>query len=46
LSKLILFGERLLRCALGECILHHQHERNHQGKDNVILFPLSPDRIG
>jgi hypothetical protein len=43
---LILFGERSLRRALGEYILYHQHERNHQGKDNVILFPLSPDRIG
>jgi putative transposase len=46
LSKLILFGGRSLRYALDEYILHHQHERNHQGKDNVILFPLSADRVG
>jgi putative transposase len=38
LSKLILFGERSLRRAL-ECYLVHYHaERNHQGKNNVLLF--------
>jgi hypothetical protein len=38
LSKLILFGERSLRRAL-ECSLVHYHaERNHQGKNNVLLF--------
>ena len=46
LSKLILFGERSLRHCLDDYILHHQHERNHQGKGNVVLFPLSEDRIG
>ena len=46
LSKLILFGERSLRHSLDHYILHHQHERNHQGKDNIVLFPSEQDRIG
>ena len=45
LSKLILFGESSLRHALDKYVRHHQHERNHQGKGNVILFPLPEDRI-
>jgi transposase InsO family protein len=40
LDQLILFGERSLRHALDEHLAHHQHERNHQGLDNVIPFPL------
>jgi Homeodomain-like domain len=39
LSKLILFGERSLRRALSEYVLHFHSERNHQGKGNVLLFP-------
>ena len=39
LSKLILFGEEALRRGLNECVSHFHEERNHQGKDNVILFP-------
>ena len=39
LSKLILFGENSLRHALKEYVAHHHHERNHQGKDNLLLFP-------
>jgi putative transposase len=39
LSKLILFGEASLRRALTEDIAHHHFERNHQGKDNLLLFP-------
>ncbi len=39
LSKLILFGERSLRHALKEYVVHHHHERNHQGRDNLLLFP-------
>jgi putative transposase len=38
LSKVILFGERSLRRALSEYVEHHHAERNHQGKDNVLLF--------
>jgi putative transposase len=39
LSKLILFGETSLRRALSEYLIHYHAERNHQGKDNVLLFP-------
>jgi putative transposase len=39
LSKVILFGERSLRHALTEFVEHYHCERNHQGKDNVLLFP-------
>src|SRR5881227_1260224 len=39
LSKVILFGERSLRRALGEYVEHFHAERNHQGKGNVLLFP-------
>jgi len=40
LSKIILFGERSLRRALGEYVARYHAERNHQGKSNVLLFPL------
>ncbi|MGB7845184.1 MAG: helix-turn-helix domain-containing protein [Candidatus Acidiferrum sp.] len=40
LSKLILFGERSLRRALQQYLVHYHEERNHQGKENLILFPL------
>ena len=39
LSKLILFGESSLRRALKNFCEHYQAERNHQGKDNKLLFP-------
>ena len=41
LSKLILFGEKSLRRALCEYLIHFHTERNHQGKDNVLLFPAA-----
>ena len=46
LSKLILFGQASLRHALSEYVTHFHTERNHQGKDNVVLFPAAADRIG
>jgi putative transposase len=46
LSKMILIGERSLRRCLENYLLHFHAERNHQGKDNVILFPQPEDRIG
>jgi transposase InsO family protein len=46
LSRLIFFGERALGRVLSEYVHHHQHERNHQGKGNLILFPRAEDRIG
>src|SRR4051794_29100790 len=39
LSKLILFGELSLRRAVTEFLTHYHFERNHQGKDNLLLFP-------
>jgi hypothetical protein len=43
LSKLILFGEGPLRRALQQYVTHYHEERNHQGKQNRLLFSL-PDR--
>jgi transposase InsO family protein len=39
LSRLILLGEASLRHALTQYVEHFHHERNHQGKGNVLLFP-------
>ena len=44
LSRLILFGERSLRCALIEYVTHFHQERPHQGKGNVILMPATHAR--
>ena len=35
---MILFGEPSLRRALSEYVEHYHAERNHQGRDNVLLF--------
>jgi hypothetical protein len=40
LSKLILFGETSLRRAVSDFLEHFHQERNHQGKDNLLLFPV------
>jgi transposase InsO family protein len=40
LSRLILFGERSLQHALTEYVAHYHAERPHQGKGNVLLFPV------
>ena len=40
LAKLILVGESSLRRALQQYLLHYHEERNHQGKENRILFPF------
>jgi putative transposase len=42
LSMLILFGESSLRRALTNFCQHYHAERNHQGKDNTLLFPQPP----
>ena len=39
LSRMILFGEASLRHALTQYVEHFHHERNHQGKDHLLLFP-------
>src|SRR5215831_12443131 len=41
LTKLILFGENSLRRVVSEFLEHYHQERNHQGKDNLLLFPVS-----
>jgi putative transposase len=44
LSRLILCGEASLHHALTAYVEHLHHERHHQGKGNVLLFPTaSPD---
>jgi putative transposase len=43
LSRLILFGESSLRRALQQYIVHYHEERNHQGKENLILFPTQTE---
>ena len=40
LARLILFGEASLCHALTQYVEHFHHERNHQGKGNVLLFPI------
>jgi hypothetical protein len=35
----ILFGERSLRRALQQYTAHYHEERNHQGRQNLLLFP-------
>jgi hypothetical protein len=40
LQKLILFGEKSLQRVVSNYLEHYQ-ERNHQGKDNLLLFPVS-----
>jgi transposase InsO family protein len=46
LARMILFGEASLRHALTHYVEHFHHERNHQGKGNVLLFPtVSQDTV-
>jgi len=40
LARMILFGEDSLRYVLNESVDHDHRERNHQGKGNVLLFPV------
>jgi transposase InsO family protein len=39
LSRVILFGKASLRHVLTQYVEHFHHERHHQGKGNVLLFP-------
>ena len=45
LAKVILLGEGSLRRALRHYEAHYHEERNHQGKDNVLLFPLPTQAV-
>jgi hypothetical protein len=40
LSRLILFGEHSLRRAVSNLLEHLHHERNHQGRGKLLLFPI------
>jgi putative transposase len=44
LSKVILFGERPLSRVLTEYSRHYHSERNHQGKGNRLLFPVTSNK--
>ncbi len=44
LSRVILFGEDSLSRVLTEYSTHYHHERNHQGKQNLLLFPCAGTR--
>jgi len=44
LSKLILFGEKSLRRVVSDFLEHYHQERNHQGQDNLLLFPVAAPR--
>jgi putative transposase len=46
LSKLILFGESSLKRALQQYEVHYHEERNHQGKENKLLFPRQTQAVG
>ena len=46
LSRLILFGEASLKRALQQYLIHYHEERNHQGKENTLLFPSQTRRVG
>jgi transposase InsO family protein len=39
LSRLILFGENMLRNAVRQFLTHYHTERNHQSLDNKIIHP-------
>ena len=39
LDKIIFFGERSLRSAVGQYLLHFHGERNHQGLGNMLIEP-------
>jgi hypothetical protein len=41
----LFFDEGSLRKALNEYLAHYHMDRNHQGKENVLLFPTSEHGI-
>jgi putative transposase len=44
LHRLIPLGEHHLRRAIGECVAHSHHERNHQGLENELIVRGAPPR--
>ena len=43
LDRIVLFGERHLRRAIGEFVEHYHHERAHQGLGNRLI--MTPSRL-
>ncbi len=41
----MVFSCSWLRLALNHYGSHHHHERNHQGKDNLLLFPAAASAV-
>ena len=39
LNRMIFVGERSLRPAISEFVMHDHHERNHQGLGHMLIFP-------
>jgi transposase InsO family protein len=46
LNRLILCGEGSLRRAVREFVAHYHRERNHQGLDNILIFPSAVQSRG
>ncbi len=44
LSRMIFFGEKMLRNAISSCLVHYHRHRNHQGLDNRLIEPA--DEVG
>ena len=44
LERMVLFGEKALRKAVGEFITHYHTERNHQGIGNLLIMSDRLDR--
>jgi len=44
LEKMIFFGEKMLRAAIGKFLEHYHAERNHQGLGNQVIDPS--DELG
>jgi transposase InsO family protein len=42
LSKMVFFGEAMLRRTLREFVEHYHEERPHQGRGNVVLRSTTP----
>ena len=45
LDKMIFFGERSLRNAVGQFLAYYHAERNHQGLDNRLIEPGDEVRL-
>ena len=46
LTKLIVFGEHSLRRVVSNFLEHYHQKRNHQGKNNLLLFPVPVPEAG